>query len=96
MPIKIAEIKDLVARIYQVQVSDLESVSRKRAVLHPRCIAMHLAREHTDLTLKAIGKSFKRHESTVYRSIKKIKRGLLPNSGTLKEEIKFLLERLDK
>jgi chromosomal replication initiator protein len=64
--ISVEQIQDLVAREFGVPVDMLRSRTRKREVARARQMAMYLATEYTDTTLKGIGLQFGgRDHSTV-------------------------------
>jgi len=69
----IDNIKDLVAKYFEVPVEKLDGKTRIRNIVEARQLAMYFCKEYTDETLKAIGKSFgKRDHSTVLYSIKAV------------------------
>jgi chromosomal replication initiator protein len=57
-PLTVRQIAHDVARAFGVSVRDLRSASRRPAVVGPRQIAMHLARELTSLSFQSIGNYF--------------------------------------
>lgn len=89
----IETIQEQVCRYYQVSLDDLRSRSRRKAIVHPRNVAIYLTRKFTDLSLESIGKLFDRNHSTVLYSLNttetKIKR-----DTTLKNQIEFLSGRI--
>lgn len=81
--ITIDTVQELVADYFGVTVADLKSKSRKREAVHPRQIAMYLAKEKTDLSLKSIGYHFGgRDHSTVIHAIQTLSEELLKNPET--------------
>lgn len=84
-------IKDVVARFFDLKISDLISKRRSREVSYPRQVAMYLTRLLTDLSLPKIGEKFGgRDHTTVMHAIEKISVELKNNEDTRKtiEEIK--------
>lgn len=65
-------ISELIARQFNVSVSDMKSRSRKKSLAFPRQVAMYLCRKYTDDSLADIGRAFNRDHSTVLHSIKKV------------------------
>ena len=63
--VTIDSVQEVVADFYQVSIADLKAKSRKRELVHPRQIAMYLAKEKTDLSLKSIGYHFGGRRTTV-------------------------------
>ncbi len=81
--VTIDTVQELVADFFNVTVADLKSKSRKREAVHPRQIAMYLAKEKTDLSLKSIGYHFGgRDHSTVIHAIQTLSDELLKNPET--------------
>lgn len=67
----IDNIKELVAKFFDVSVDKIDGKTRKRNVVEARQFAMYFCKEYTEETLKTIGKSFgKRDHSTVLYSVK--------------------------
>ncbi|MEM7072143.1 MAG: helix-turn-helix domain-containing protein, partial [Pseudomonadota bacterium] len=74
-PVTIAAIQRAVCAHYSVQLKDLLSARRSRAIVQPRHVAMYLARELTVRSFPEIGRMFgDRDHSTVYHAIKQIER----------------------
>ena len=81
--VTIDTVQELVADFFNVTVADLKSKSRKREAVHPRQIAMYLAKEKTDLSLKSIGYHFGgRDHSTVIHAIQTLSEEVLHNPET--------------
>ncbi len=71
--VTIDSVQEVVADYFGVTVADLKAKSRKRELVHPRQIAMYLAKEKTDLSLKSIGYHFGgRDHSTVIHAVQTI------------------------
>lgn len=69
----IADIAKAVAKFYQIRLADLRGTTRKSNLVRARSLAMHLARQHTSLSLQQIGRYFSgRDHSTVLHSCRKI------------------------
>jgi len=92
--ITMEDIQDVVARRFQVKISELKSKRKTKTVVHPRQIAMYLSRELTDASFPEIGREFggKDHTTIIHacRQIEKaIKRddGLRTTVDSLKDEI---------
>ncbi len=69
----IDNIKDLVAKFFNIPVEELDKKTRKRNIVEARHLSMYLCKEHTSETLKNIGRSFgKRDHSTVLYAIKAV------------------------
>ncbi|MEZ0539083.1 chromosomal replication initiator protein DnaA [Fibrella arboris] len=85
--INIDTVQELVADFYNTTIADLKSKSRKREVVYPRQVAMYLAKELTELSLKSIGYHFGgRDHSTVIHAIQLVNDLLKENPDT-KEEV---------
>lgn len=66
-----------VAKHFGISIDDLKSKSRKKEVVTARQVAMYLAKEHTQYSLKAIGYHFGgRDHATVIHAIKSIQDAL--------------------
>ncbi len=81
--VTIDTVQELVADYFGITVADLKSKSRKREAVHPRQVAMYLAKEKTDLSLKSIGYHFGgRDHSTVIHAIQTLSEEILKNPET--------------
>jgi chromosomal replication initiator protein len=68
-----AEIVKVVARHYDLKVSEIKSKSNSRQIVIPRQVAMYLCKKLTDLSYPEIGKLFNdKHHSTVMYSVEKV------------------------
>lgn len=72
-------VKRHVTEQYGVTLSDLESKSRKREVVRPRQIAMHIARKLTDQSYPQIARRFSRDHSTILHGDKLIEKMIAEN-----------------
>ncbi len=71
----IAEIQEMVAKYYQVSVTDIKGRKRVKQIVMPRQIAMYLARELTDSSLPQIGREFGgKDHTTVIHAVDKIEK----------------------
>ncbi|WP_375448301.1 chromosomal replication initiator protein DnaA [uncultured Fibrella sp.] len=85
--INIDTVQELVADFYNTTIADLKSKSRKREIVYPRQVAMYLAKELTELSLKSIGYHFGgRDHSTVIHAIQLVNDLLKENPDT-KEQV---------
>ncbi len=91
--ITIDDIKEKVANYYNIELSDLESKSRKKSISYPRQIAMYLCRELTSLSTTKIGEEFGKDHSTILHGCEKIKNDLSINHN-LENEINNLIHLL--
>jgi len=84
--ISVDNIQKTVSEYYNVSLSDLLSKSRSRSVVHPRHIAMYLAKELTEKSLPEIARAFdNRNHTTVMHAYRKI-RGLLETDIKINDE----------
>ena len=67
-PLTIDSITDMVAKEFDLKVSDLKAKKRTATIVYPRQIAMYLSREMTDFSLPEIGRFFggKDHTTVIY------------------------------
>jgi chromosomal replication initiator protein len=63
-------IGEFVSSQFNVSVLDMQSRTRKKAIVFPRQVAMYLSRAHTRQSLADIGKAFGRDHATVLHAIK--------------------------
>ena len=63
-------ISEFVSTQFKVSVQDMQSRTRKKAIVFPRQVAMYLSRAHTQQSLADIGKAFGRDHATVLHAIK--------------------------
>jgi len=76
-------IKDIVARYYNIRVEEFKSKKRNREISYPRQIAMYLCRELTDMSLPKIGDDFGgRDHTTVIHAYDKISEDIDSNPET--------------
>ena len=87
-------IKKLVCNEYGVTVDELVSPSRKKIHVHPRQIAIYLARKYTDQPLKQIGKSFNRYHATAIYSINAVEKGI-KKQGAYTEQLNYLYKKIE-
>jgi chromosomal replication initiator protein len=87
----VREIQDCVCRSFRIELDTLISRSRKRAVYFPRQVAMYLCRQHTDATLTAIGKAFRRDHASVLHSLAVIQRKCKADTTT-RHQVAFLAD----
>lgn len=88
--VTISLVQQVIADYYDIEVEDLISQRRTMDVTYPRQIAMYIAKEMTDESLKSIGKSFGgRHYSTVINACDNVKKDMEENN-----ELKLLIEDL--
>jgi chromosomal replication initiator protein len=92
--ITIGSIKKLICKYYDLTPKELISKSRKQALVRPRQIAMYLARQYTDQSLQAIGKSFNRYHATALHAIGAIEKGIR-QGGTIQRHVEYLCKKLE-
>ena len=81
------KIKKVVAKYYNIKVSDLESTKKTNNIAFPRQVSMYLIRELTDSSLPQIGRYFgNRHHTTVKYACEKIENDI-KSDETLKSVI---------
>jgi chromosomal replication initiator protein len=72
VPVSVARVQELVCEMFGLTREELVSSSRVARLTWPRQLAMYLARENTDATLPAIGRSFGgRNHTTVMHACKR-------------------------
>jgi len=72
--VNIEAIQQAVAEEFRLRIADLKARNNSRSVVHPRQVAMYLARELAGASLPEIGRAFGgKHHTTVLHSIDKIK-----------------------
>ena len=92
--VKIEGIQKLVATHYSVLRDDMNSSTRRAAVVKPRQVAMFLARNLTGRSLPEIGRRFGgRDHTTVLHAVRKIET-LSQTDGALRDEIDLLKRML--
>ena len=71
--VTIEAIQQVVAEEFRLRLADLKARNNSRKVVHPRQIAMYLARELAGASLPEIGRSFGgKHHTTVLHSVEKV------------------------
>ncbi|WP_234737215.1 chromosomal replication initiator protein DnaA [Tellurirhabdus bombi] len=88
--VTIDSVQEAVADYFKVTIIDLKSKSRKKELVYPRQIAMFLAKEKTELSLKSIGYHFGgRDHSTVIHAIQTIS-DLIGNDAHARDAVEKL------
>lgn len=91
----IEQILECVCNHFKIEPEAMVSRSRKRSLYYPRQIAMYLCRKHTDATLTAIGKAFRRDHASVIHSLAVIQKRCAADATT-RHQIAFLSEKILK
>ncbi len=92
--ITIDTIKEVVSIHYNITVKEMTSRSRKKAIVWPRQMAIHLSRKYTDQPLQFIGKSFNRYHATVLHSIAAVEKGL-KGDAVVRKQMAYLCKKLE-
>ena len=90
----IDRIKHAVAMEFKVPVAQLDAKNNTREVAGPRQIAMYLCKHLTNASLSEIGRSFKKHHTTVMHGIRKTEENLTADEK-LRVRVDDLRARLD-
>jgi len=91
----IVEIKEAVSRKYEVTASSLEEGKRGQ-VNEPRNVAIYLARKHSGLPLKKIGKEFGLEKYSSVSSIVSRTTTHLAQSKQMRRQIEEIMQQLEK
>lgn len=92
--ISVKRIKDTVCSFFGVDIEDIDSKKRTKAIAYPRQIAMYLSRELTDLSLPKIGQEFGgRDHTTVLHAYEKINKSIKDDDNA-RNTIDKLLKKL--
>jgi len=84
------DIMNTAAGYFNISVADLVSDKKKRLYAYPRQLAMYLARAHTGLPYKDIGRSFgNKDHSTVIYAVKRIE-GLKAKEKKIGKDLKII------
>jgi chromosomal replication initiator protein len=90
----IAEILSTVANYYSISMDDLLGRGRNKELVHPRQVAMYLAREELQITLPQIGESLGgRDHTTVMYSVEKITQAI-DSDDNVRREVLAIREQL--
>ena len=75
--ITLADVQEVVARRFQVKVAELKSKRRTKTLVHPRQIAMYLARELTAASFPEIGREFGgKDHTTIMHACRQIEKAI--------------------
>lgn len=89
-------VKKIVAKYFQMSVSEIESASRKQKIAYARQMAIYLIKELYNPVLKAIGELFGgRDHATISHSIDKIA-NLLTTNSMVKTDYDVLLKQIQE
>ncbi len=92
--ISIENIQKTVADFYKIKVADMYTKKRTRNLARPRQVAMHLAKELTDMSLPEIGQAFGgRDHTTVIHACRKIEE-LKGSDLTIRRDYNLLVQVL--
>ncbi len=92
--VAIENIQKTVADYYKLKVSDLFAKKRTQAIARPRQVAMHLAKELTNLSYTDIGNAFGgRDHTTVLYALRKVEE-LRANDTNLRRDYTLLMQVL--
>ncbi len=92
--ISVENIKQLVARHFNLPVEKLHSKTRMREVVMARQLSMYLAKNYTNSSLKAIGDSFGgRDHSTVIHSLKTVQ-DIMDTDMLFKDKVNALVKKV--
>lgn len=92
--VAIENIQKTVADYYKIKVADLFAKTRTQAIARPRQIAMHLAKELTNLSYSEIGNAFGgRDHTTVLYALRKVEE-LRNNDSNLRRDYTLLMQVL--
>ncbi len=72
----IERILSSVSKEYGVSIQDMKSKKRTDSIANARHVAIYLIKQHTELTLKAIGAIFGRDHATIMSSIDKVEQNI--------------------
>lgn len=88
-------ITDIIADHFGIQSSDIISSKKSRNIAYPRQVCMYLCREHTELSLKDIGKKLgNRDHTTILHGIMKIQHDLETDTS-LQNTVEILKKKIN-
>ena len=92
--ISVENIKQLVAKFFDVPIEKMQSKTRMREVVMARQLSMYLAKNYTNSSLKVIGDSFGgRDHSTVIHSLKTVK-DMMDTDTIYKDKVNSLVKKV--
>jgi chromosomal replication initiator protein len=91
--LKMEDIQQLSAKVYQLNVEDLLGKSRKKRVVKARNLAIYLCRHYLQKNLRELARSFRRTHSTILHSLECVERDL-KTSPKFAAELEQLEKRL--
>jgi chromosomal replication initiator protein len=91
--LKIEDIQQLSAKVYQLSMEDLLGKSRKKKVVKARNLAIYLSRHYLQKNLRELARSFRRTHSTILHSLECVERDL-KTSPKFTAELELLEKRL--
>jgi len=92
--ISVENIKQLVAKFFDVPIEKMQSKTRMREVVMARQLSMYLAKNYTNSSLKVIGDSFGgRDHSTVIHSLKTVK-DMMDTDTIFKDKVNSLVKKV--
>jgi chromosomal replication initiator protein len=91
----VENVKRIVAKYFNLSVSDLTSTSRKQDIAYARQLTIYLIRKLYDLPLKKIGEFFNnRDHATIAHSLDKIENSSIADAN-IKQDIELLLRKVN-
>lgn len=92
--VKAESVLDVVSSYYNITIDDLCGKSRKKEIVRPRQVAMHILRKENKMSFPTIGEHFGgRDHTTAMHACEKIEK-LLEHDEELVQELTFIRERL--
>ncbi len=89
------QIQETVAKYYNITVTDLESKSRKKAIVVPRQLAIYITKTQTEDSLSTIGRAFGgRDHTTILHAIRRIE-DLLQHNISLQQDMQKITKILN-
>lgn len=90
----INEVKKAVANYYGIHVDDLASTTRKKEIVIPRQVAIHIVRTKYDIPLKKIGEHFgNRDHATILHALSKTVENMNQDSD-LAQDVENIIKKL--
>lgn len=94
--ITLEDVQDVVARRFQVKVSELKSKRRTKTVVHPRQIAMYLSRELTAASFPEIGREFGgKDHTTIIHACRQIEKAI-ERDNSIRTTVENLKDEISK
>lgn len=94
-PLSLSDVIQAVCAFYDISLDDVKGRSRKRDIVLARQVAMYIAKEHTDVSLMAIGRELGRRDHTTVLYATRSVKDLMDTSPIVRQQVTEICQLLN-